>query len=116
MHVQSAALAAQAKETFTRDMVTALKAIHMSSQGNLIELDISAGLLDSDELKPYLIFTPQTSAAAVLLTGSGADPFDPYFGMVLSRPAGERRLQGAQTLSGSGQGGTTFRNLPITVS
>ena len=115
----------------------------------MVELSISPGLLDGDEIKPLLTFSPATVASEVILTGAGSDVFDPYYGMVVG---GGRRLghwmdaasvtkpsragyaqphaleggmaqgpcrykssAGSCAISTTGQGGTTFSGLPITV-
>ena len=92
------------KLKFNEDMEGALKVLQLSSGGSMIELDVSAGILDQPGLKPYLIFSPATSASEVILTGKGSDEFDPYYDPLSVQG---RRLEG--------MGGTTFRNMPITV-
>ena len=138
---QKQAMADAAKIALNADFKKALSSLQLNSTGVMVELDISAGVLDADFLRPYLTFSPATTASEVILTGKGADPFDPFFGMVVV--GGGRRLghwpdaasvtmpgragysaidhpleggmvQGP-TLSGSGQGGTSFSGLPVTV-
>ena len=75
----------------------------------MIELDISAGVLDHPMLKEFLRFDDNTAASEVILTGKGVEPFNPLYGIIIPGGSG-RRLQ-----SGASQGGTTFSNLPITV-
>ena len=89
------------KLQFNKDMEYALSIIQLNASGTMIELDVSAGILDQPGLKRWLIFSPATTASEVILQGKGSDEFNPYYD-----PVG-RRLEG--------QGGTTFRNMPITV-
>ena len=50
----------------------------------MIELEIAPGILDSVSLKPWLIFSPYTTASEVILRGKGSDEFDPLYGMAYS--------------------------------
>ena len=93
----------------------------------MIELDISAGVLDAAYLRQWVIFSAATTASEVILTGQGSDPFDPFYGMIdLGGVLGRRLLSanggggfpnfpGPQKLASTGQGGTTFRNIPFVV-
>ena len=97
-----------AKAKLQSDMRTALYQLKYNASGSMVELDISAGVLDAAFLKEFLYFSPATSASEVILTGKGAEPFNPLANIITPFSGSGRRMAVAE-------GGTTFSNLPVTV-